>query len=223
MMQLTVLSKTFRNPDSCPFEGHLKPSIFTLVKHACWFGLIGIVFVLLVPAHGFAQENLEVSGGYVHATSDFGLDGYDLGAAWWLSPRASIALNYDSGYDTSRIGAFELTSIGEVSIKNHLQNFLVGPRIFFATKRIKKYKFDPFAEVQFGGSHLNTKIQQVGVPSLSASDSAFTWMLGGGGEYNLDSHWSARVNLDLLRTHFSDAGQSRLRFLVGVAYKFGSR
>ena len=188
MVQLGVPSETFWNPDSSPSEGPLKPSIFALVNHACWFGLIGIMFVLLGSTPGFAQ-NLEVNGSYMYTSGDFGLNGYDLGAAWRFSPRASIALNYDSGYDTSLIGTFELTSVGQISVKNHLQNFLVGPRIFFAPKKIKKYKFDPFAEVQFGGSHLNTQIQQVGVPSQSASDSAFTWMLGGGGEYNLDSHW----------------------------------
>ena len=48
-------------------------------------------------------------------------------------------------------------------------------------------------------------------------------MLGGGAGYVLSPHWAARANFDLLRTHFADSGQSRLRFVLGVAYTFGQR
>jgi len=48
-------------------------------------------------------------------------------------------------------------------------------------------------------------------------------MIGGGADYVLSSHWAARGNLDLLRTHFANTGQSRLRFVLGIAYTFGQR
>lgn len=168
-------------------------------------------------------QGVEVNGGWVHATGDFGVDGFELGTAIWLTPKVTVAANYDSAWDTSRVGSFELTDVGLITVKNHLQNFLVGPRIFFAKKKIKKYTLTPFGEVQFGFSHLNTKVQQASAGEQSSSDSAFSWMLGGGADYVLSPHWAARVNVDLLRTHFADAGQSRLRFVLGVAYTFGHR
>jgi long-subunit fatty acid transport protein len=183
--------------------------------------IAGLVFVSAIPGQA---QNLEVAGGYVHVTGDQGLDGFNLGAAWWFTPRVSVALDYDDAYDNSRLGAFDLTSVGVTAIKSHMQNFMLGPRIFFATKKIKKYKFDPFAEIQFGGTHLSQSISQVtSSTSQSASANSFTWLIGGGGDYAFNHHWSARANLDFMRTHLVDAGQSRLRLGLGVAYTFGAR
>jgi len=59
--------------------------------------------------------------------------------------------------------------------------------------------------------------------SLSASDSSFAWLIGGGAEYLLSPHWTARGNLDFMRTQLGNDGQSRLRLRVGITYTFGSR
>jgi hypothetical protein len=104
-----------------------------------------------------------------------------------------------------------------------MQNWLIGPRVFFPTKKIKRFDLDPFGEFQFGGTYLNQQISQAGAASMSASDTAYSWMLGGGVDYVLSPHWAARGNLDLLRTHLSDMGQTRLRFVLGVAYTFRRR
>jgi hypothetical protein len=48
-------------------------------------------------------------------------------------------------------------------------------------------------------------------------------MLGGGAEYLFSPHWSGRANLDFLRTHLANEGQSRLRLVLGIRYTFGSR
>jgi opacity protein-like surface antigen len=181
------------------------------------------LFVLLVFVPIALCQNLEFSGGWAHLTSDFGVDGFQVGVASWFSPKISVALNYDDTWDTSRVGTFELTSTGEISTKNHLQNFLVGPRVFLSKRKFKKYTFDPFGEAQFGLSHLNTTLQQVSVGQQSASDTAFSWALGGGADLVMNRHWAARANLDFLRTHFAETGQSRLRLVMGVAYTFGSR
>jgi hypothetical protein len=186
---------------------------------------------LAVAFPGFSQttsnvlskNNLEVSGGWVHMTGDNGLDGFDVGAALWFTPRVSVAFNYDHAGDTSVIGAFALTSSGLVTIKSNMQNWLVGPRVFFPSKRIKRFDIDPFAEFQIGGTHLNQKLTQVGVVSQSASDNAYSWMIGGGADYVLSPHWAARANLDILRTHLVETGQTRLRMVLGVNYTFRRR
>jgi opacity protein-like surface antigen len=167
---------------------------------------------------------LEVGGGWAHVTSNFGVDGFNAGADYWFTPRVSGVFSYDDTWNTSNIGNFELTSIGQIAIKSHLENYLFGPRIAFAKKNIKKYQFIPFAEVQIGGTYLRSEVQQ---PSTgikrTASANGFSWMLGGGADYVLSSHWAARANLDFLRTHLANVGQSQLRLVIGVAYSFQSR
>jgi len=185
--------------------------------------LLLLAFPLLVSAQKF-----ELSGGYTHTSGDGGLDGFNIGAAAWMTNRVSLAVDYDTGWDTSHLGVFELTQTGAVITKNHLQNILGGPRIAFpGTLKIKEThlaRLWPFVEVQFGLSHLSSAIE---VPttsqSQSASDNAFAWLLGGGADYRLSPHWVGRFNVDFLRTHFADAGQSRLRLGIGIAYTFGER
>jgi hypothetical protein len=157
------------------------------------------------------------------------LDGFNAGAALYFTPRVSIAADYDGVYDTSTIGPFAISQFGTVAVKSHLQDFLFGPRIFFPglikNKTNEKVRLlRPFGEAQFGVSHLNSTIRQPQLNvSQSASDNAFTWMIGGGTDYRLSTHWSARGKLDLERTHFADSGQSRLRVVLGVTYAFGRR
>ncbi len=198
------------------------------MKSVCFF-LLFMLVVLSTPVISQSKQsvlstsNLELSGGWVHSTGDNGLDGFNVGASLWFNRRVSIAFDYDHAGDTTALGNFGLTSAGLISVQSHLQNWLIGPRIFFPTKKIKRFDLDPFGEFQFGGTYLNQKLSQAGVGSTSASDTAYSWMLGGGADYVLSPHWAARGNLDLLRTHLSDMGQTRLRFVLGVAYTFRRR
>lgn len=189
---------------------------------------------LMCPAKSGAQD-LELSGGWAHATSDFGVDGFNLGAAWFFQPRLAVVAQYDGMWDTTRVGTFEFTSVGAIVAQSHLQDFLVGPRFYFPVHTIngssngrrnsnrKVYRLYPFAEAQFGVSHLHQSIQEGVTPPVTNSDSAFSWMLGGGVDYPLTDHWSARGNVDLLRTHLNASAQSRLRLGIGIAYTFGER
>ena len=177
-------------------------------------------FTLSPAARG---QGLEVGGGYSHVTGDFGTDGFNVGAAWWFTKRVTMAADYDSTWDTSTLTNFAFTQVGAISTKSHLQSFLVGPRIFFSTKWTDKYKLNPFGEAQFGVSHLSQKVEQVGMPTQSASDTGFTWVLGGGADYLFSDHWSGRANVDFLRTHLANEGQSRLGLVLGIRYTFGSR
>ncbi len=167
---------------------------------------------------------LEFAGGWSHVTGNFGLDGFDVTAGWWFTPRASVIFNYGDVYDNSPLTAFRLSSLGSATVKSRLQNFLVGPRVAFPRQARANGKAIPFAEALFGGTHLRTTISQA-LPGQErdSTDSAFTWGLGGGLDYALTSHWTARINLDLLRTHLGDSAQSRLRLALGGAYTFGAR
>jgi outer membrane protein OmpA-like peptidoglycan-associated protein len=187
-----------------------------------------LTLIFVFPLLASAQIPLEINGGYAHISGDGGLDGLNIGAAVWFGRRVSVGADYDSAWDNSHLGAFELTQTGLIVTKNHLQNFLVGPRISFPGVLKNKHTYLPrlwpFAEVQIGSSHLSASLENPTTStSQSASDNAFTWMMGGGADYRLSSHWVSRFKLDFLRTHFADTGQSRIRLGIGVAYTFGPR
>jgi hypothetical protein len=203
------------------------PIRFNVLKSSIYLLLLSISFL---PSYSRAQA-LEGSGGYTHITGNQGVDGFNVGVAAWFTDRVALAADYDGAWDTSQIGVFQITPIGLVTSKSHLQNFLVGPRVSFPgliknsnNKNKRIARLEPFAEAQFGVSHLNTSLNapSVGV-SQSASDTGFAWMLGGGSNYHMDSHWDARIKLDLLRTHFAASGQSRFRLVLGLAYTIGGR
>jgi opacity protein-like surface antigen len=184
--------------------------------------LLTLLAAFMLPQPARAQ-GLELGGGYSHVTGDFGTDGFNFGAAWWFTKKVTLAADYDSTWDTSTITNFAFTQTGAIAIKSHLQSFLAGPRIMFTTDWTDKHKLSPFGEAEFGLSHLNQSVTQVGLPTQSGSDTGFTWMLGGGADYLFSSHWSGRANLDFQRTHLANEGQSRLRLVLGIRYTFGNR
>lgn len=185
------------------------------------------VVLVLVALGTFASpvraQGLEFTGGWVHQTGNSGTDGFNLGAAWWFTHRVTLAFDYDSSWDTSSLANFSTTSVGLVSSKSHLQTWMGGPRIFFATKWTDKHKLTPFFEAEFGEANLNQKVSAPSIVTTTATDTGFTWMLGGGVDYLLSPHFSARGHLDFVRNHFANSGQSSLRLVLGIAYTFGSR
>ena len=100
---------------------------------------VAFLAIVVLPLVASAQS-MEFSGGYTHISGDGGLDGFRIGTAAWVSQRVSLALDYDSAWDSSHVGVFELTQTGVIITKSHLQNFLVGPRISFPG--VLKFKTD---------------------------------------------------------------------------------
>lgn len=184
--------------------------------------LFGFLTVLAFPRTTHAQ-GLELNGGWTYITGDFGTSGFNVGTAWWFTKRVTLAADYETSWKASNIGTFTFTQIGATAVHSHLQSLVGGPRIFFSTHWTDEHKLNPFGEAEFGFSHLNQSVQQVNMPTQSASETDFTWLLGGGAEYLLTPHWSARANMDYMRTHFANAGQGRLRLVLGVTYTFGRR
>ena len=201
---------------------HLNSS---LLKSGKWFAILALLTFLpaLLPSQDARGQGLELGGGWAHGTANFGTDGFNVGVAYWFTRRITLAADYDSTWDSSTLNTFTFTQTGPIAVKSRLQNFLLGPRIFVSTNWTDKHKLDPFAEAEFGGSHLSQTVTQGNVGSVSQSDSAFSWMLGGGAEYAFHEHWGARMNLDFLRTHFASQGQSQLRLVIALTYTFGER
>ena len=188
------------------------------------------LFALSLPAFSIdiLSPNVELGGAYAHISGNQGMNGFNLDAAGFFTRRIAIAFDYDAVWNTSSLGAFVGTSLGQVTSKAHLQDFVIGPRFYFPglikSKNKDVRKLAPFVEVQVGGSHLSSSISNATIPIyVSSSDSGFTWELGGGADFKLSRHWVARGKLDLLRTHFVNEGQSRWRLGLGVAYTFRER
>ena len=220
-----TIRKTHRTDLQIPERSPIRPIAClsgALPLRAFLPSLVAVMAMIFLPQIISAQD-LELSGGWAHVTQNFGTDGFAVGAAWWFTPKIILAANYDDSWDTSQIGVFQITNVGLLVSKTHFQSALIGPRIFFYSHQVKKYKLGVFGETQYGASHINTTFQQVPVTSVSSSDTAFTWTLGGGADYPFTPHWSGRANVDFMRTHFAAAGQSRLRLVLGIAYTFGSR
>jgi hypothetical protein len=186
--------------------------------------VIFVLALIVLPTLAFAQ--LEVGGSYTHLTGNQGLDGFEGSVGWEFNRRVILVGQGDFLFDNSRAAVFDLTpSTGAISIKSNLQNYLGGARIriigWKPLKSLEKRKLLPFAEILFGVSRLHQQVKDTqGTISTEASDSAFTWVLGGGVDYTLTNRWLARGNLDLVRTHFVSTGQSRLRIGLGIAYQF---
>jgi len=188
----------------------------------CPIALLLILLQSSILPQSARGQGLEVNGAWAHITSDSGTDGFNVGGAWWFTKHITVAADYESSWDTSTLGTFAFTETGPIAVKSHLQSIVVGPRIFFSTKWTDKYKLNPFAEAQFGSAHLSQDVT-ANMSTQSASDTSFAWLVGGGVEYLFTPHWSGRTNLDFMRTGFANEGQSRLRFLLGITYTFGSR
>lgn len=146
--------------------------------------------------------------------------------AIWFSRRVAGAFDYDMTWDNSRLGLFETTQVGLTTVKSRLQNYLFGPRFsvpgLLHSAKINGNVLLPFIEVQMGPSHLKSTITQAS-GAVGASDTAFSWMFGGGADIKVSPKWVGRIKVDLLRTHFASAGQSRVRFGLGVAHTFRNR
>jgi hypothetical protein len=217
-------SQTAQTPRTHPNYVPSQPIIPRLQRTKRFVGLLIPALLLCcfaLPPEVSAQ-GLELAGGWQYINGSNG-NGFNVGAGWYFTHHIQVAFGYDSTWKDTTIGTFQVTQIGLVTSKTRLQNWLVGPRVFFYDGEAHKHRFSVFGELQFGGSHTNTKLELITMPTISTSDTGFTWMLGGGAEYAITRHWRARGNVDLLRTHFANAGQSRLRAGLGVAYTFGTR
>ena len=219
-----MVYKQFRIESQISHRACSEPRIaLTSRKVILALSLPALLLLLAVLPGTASAQGLELNGGWSHVTGNFGTDGFDFGAGWNFTNKVMIAADYDTAWDNSRIGTFELTPSGAVTSKTHLQDYLFGPRIFFGSGQVHQHTLHAFGEMQFGLSHLNSTISQAAFPDMTTSDTAFSWMLGGGADYVISPHWTGRVKLGFLRTHFADAGQSRLRLGIGIAYTFGRR
>ena len=123
--------------------------------------LLFLATLLPTYIHSQTLHNLEFSGGWVHVTGNNGLDGINPSLGFWFTRRVELVFDYDRTTDTTPLSAFALTSAGLITTKSHLDDYLVGPRVFFGSKDIKILRsLHPFAEFEAGATHLRTTVTQ---------------------------------------------------------------
>ncbi len=184
--------------------------------------LISFTLALLLALPAFAQDEtprIDISAGFTHMTGDIGLNGWDGSAAYRFNQWLGVAGDLSGLYGSN--------SVLGVGLHSHLYNLNFGPRIFVPLNDYPKWK--PFGELLLGFSRQNQKISNnvlgtgVVVPN-SQSDTSFSWMMGGGIDYQFRPQFRIRaLELDLLRTKFLGNVQNRARLNFGIVYQFGGR
>lgn len=158
---------------------------------------------------------VDIFGAYSHANNfNVGMSGWlasgNLNLNRWLGVEGDI----NGEYGTQDIGAIGVLLPGvPTKIHSRMHSFNFGPS---ATYRSEQY--DAFGHLLFGVSHTN-----LNAAGTSQGDSSFSWVLGGGGDYNFTPTWAGRFQLDLLRTNFFNRGANHARIAVGIVYRLGSQ
>lgn len=181
-----------------------------------WSLIPALLFLGCLPI--FAQSEtpkFDIFGGYSHVGNfNIGLNGWTASANYnlnrWLGLEGDVSGHY--GSESLGPAVMFIPSIPN-NITSHMHNFDFGPSVTYRTN-----KFNAFGHVLFGASQTN-----VSAAGMGDDDTAFSWVLGGGADYNFARKWAARFQLDLLRTNFFDQGDSHGRVSVGVVYRFGQK
>ncbi|HEX5434865.1 MAG TPA: outer membrane beta-barrel protein [Candidatus Angelobacter sp.] len=182
-----------------------------------------VLFLFVIAGMSFAQTGsdeqppIDAFVGYSHSSNfDTGLNGWIVAGNYslnnsWLGVEGEISGHYGS---QNLSGLPILIPGAPASLENSLYNFNFGPRV---TWRAPDQPYNVFGHLLFGGSH--AKISAAGI---SQSDGAFSWVLGGGADYNFNQNWAGRAQLDLLHTNFFSNGQSHPRISLGIVYRLGT-
>lgn len=160
------------------------------------------------------DPRLDIFGGYSHVGNyGVGLNGWIASADWHLFRYIGLEGDINGDYGSKGLQAASILPNLPSSIGGRMHNFNFGPQ---GTYRAPSGKYNAFGHLLFGFSHTNVNSAGIGEGSTS-----FSWVLGGGADYNLSRTWAARAQLDLLHTNFFNSGQNHGRIALGVVYRFG--
>ena len=181
--------------------------------------LVGLFIGLGLPAFGQTNQienpRIDIFGGYSHVGNyGIGMSGWIGTADWHLYHWLGVEGDVSGDYGTENLGA-AATLLPNVpnSIGSRMHSFDFGPN---GTYHPGSDKYDAFGHLLFGFSHTNVNAAGAGV-----GDTSFSWILGGGADYDLTRMFALRAQLDLLHTDFFNSGQNHGRIALGVVYRFG--
>jgi hypothetical protein len=194
--------------------------------------ILGIV--LIFGGIAFAQDTpkAEVTGYYSYfrfnpensgTLSSHSLNGGGADVTYFFSKMIGIKAEF-GGYQSNKVtytnGSFS------ASASANLFTYNVGPVVKFRAE-----KFEPFAEVLFGGAHSsfygNLCKAAVGCGVNNPSNNAFDFVIGGGVDIPLSHSIAFRpVQVDYVLTRFGNGftsgnqNQSNFRYQAGIQFRF---
>ncbi|HYX52746.1 MAG TPA: outer membrane beta-barrel protein [Candidatus Limnocylindrales bacterium] len=182
-----------------------------------FFSIAILAFIFTVPA--LAQQEqppFDVFAGYSHSSNfDTGLNGWIFSGNYDFSQYLGVEGDFSGHYGSHGLGGLPILLPGvPSSVNTNMYNYNFGPRF---TWRSPEQPFNVFGHLLFGGGHAS--ISAPGV--ASQSDSSYTWVLGGGADYNFNNNWAGRAQFDYLHTNFFSNGEGHPRISFGIVYRLG--
>lgn len=183
--------------------------------------VIAAVLLMSLPLWGqvaaeVQNPRIDIFGGYSHVGNySVGMNGWIGSATWrigqWLGVEGDVSGDY--GSKSTGLPSGVLPTLPS-SFGSRMHSFNFGPAAYYFPKTSSKY--DAFGHLLFGDSHTN-----VNAAGFGNGSNSFSWILGGGADYNFRPNWAGRAQLDYLRTNFFNHGGGHGRIALGLVYKFG--
>jgi hypothetical protein len=180
-------------------------------------GIAAISFVLCAAANAQVPTSGNVFFGYSFYSTDLSsidranTNGWEASLEGKVVPFLGFVADFDSHYGSQSF-AGEVCGLScsptafNANVTEH--NFLFGPRVSFSVRR-----FRPFAEVLFGGAHVD-------VNNGVGSDTSLATALGGGLDYKIIRPVAWRFQGDYVQTRFFGATQNNVRISTGIVLRF---
>jgi hypothetical protein len=175
--------------------------------------LIAFVLSLFASFATFASAQVPTSGnvyfGYNYYNTDLSpgnrasANGWQAAFEGRVLPFLGFVADFDANYGSQNFA----TVAGTVNTNFSEENFLFGPRVSIPAGR-----FRPFAEVLFGGAHVNA--------NTIGTDTSFATAVGGGLDYRIIRPLAWRFQGDYIHTSFFSSDQNNVRISTGIVLRF---
>ena len=146
-----------------------------------------------------------------------GLNGWNASLEGKVLPLLGIVADFSGHYGSQTVTAVcGFVLVPCLAVREPMNtteyHFLVGPQLSFTVGKVR-----PFAHALFGAARLSESTR---AQPFSASDTAFSYALGGGIDYRLLGPLRWRVQGDFLRDRFFSGSQNNFRFSTGPVLHF---
>ena len=193
--------------------------------------LFGLIAVLLVGSVVYAQDHpSEVGLNYSYLrflpsgnSGGHSFNGGGGDVTWFLNSAFGIKAEFE-GYGSTQ---YSFTN-GTTTFRNNQANLFTynfGPVV-----KVRLSRWEPFGEVLTGGAHSNfyrNLCVQTTCTTTSPSNDAWDFIVGGGVDFRVGSHWEVRpIEVDYVLTRFGNAfsggnqNQNNVRYLGGARFRF---
>lgn len=186
--------------------------------------LFAFAVIFCLPAMAQGTPQFEIGGGYAFRSYDesqsgtrLKMNGWDAFGDYHIWRFINVAADFSGTYNHYGSSTNVYTNDGNTAI----YNALIGPQLYPFGHR---HKYTLFGHFLFGGGlYVYNLPPQGGYSAVHTTDSAMSWMGGGGLDVRINKHWSARLpQADYEQTRFfgGNPSQGNYRISVGVVYRF---